>query len=115
MTIVRYDAQGKPKNRYPREIVSPPSPSACCSRQMKRTGRMQRGEGGWPYFYKRCEACGYTVREFLGFAELGELVLGRGRRRREHLRGLAWRTWVDRLFQELVRKKERSGTEELFG
>lgn len=83
MTIVKYDSDTKPRYRYPREIVSPPSPSACCVKGMKRTGRMERDEGGWPYFYKRCHACGYTVREFLGPAELGERVLESIRRRRE--------------------------------
>ncbi len=83
MTIVRYDPDTKPKDRYPREIVSPPSPSACCLEEMKRTGKMEREEGGWPYFYKRCRVCGYTVREILGSTELGERVLERIRERRE--------------------------------
>lgn len=100
VTIVRYDPHGQPKNRYPREIISPPSPSACCIRQMKRTGGMQRGEGGWPYFYKRCQVCGYTVREFPGYGELAQLVLRRGRERREGLKGVAWRTWIDGIFAE---------------
>ncbi|MFQ5847860.1 MAG: hypothetical protein ACE5IQ_09375 [Candidatus Methylomirabilales bacterium] len=100
MTIVRYDPHGKPRNRYPREIVSPPSPSACCLQQMKRTGRMERGEGGWPYFYKRCQVCGYTVREFLGYGELARLVLRRGRRGGESLRGINWRAWIARVFAE---------------
>jgi hypothetical protein len=83
MTIVRYDPDTKPKDRYPREIVSPPSPSACCVGAMRRIGRTERGEGGWPYFYKRCQVCGYTVREFLGPTELEKHVLERIRRRRE--------------------------------
>lgn len=83
MTIVRYDPDTKPKDRYPREIVSPPSPSACCLEEMKRTGKMERGEWGWPYFYKRCQVCGYTVREFLEPAEMEKRVLESIRRRRE--------------------------------
>jgi hypothetical protein len=67
---------------------------------MKRTGGMQRGEGGWPYFYKRCQVCGYTVREFPGYGELAQLVLRRGRERREGLKGVAWRTWIERVFAE---------------
>ena len=100
MTIVRYDPHSQPSNRYPREIVSPPAPSLCCREEMGRVGRMERGEGGWPYFYKRCQACGYTVREFVGYAELAQLVLRRGRRRREGLKGVAWRTWIARVFTE---------------
>jgi len=86
MTIVKYDSDTTPKDRYPRLIVSPPSPSPCCLQGMTRTGRMERGEGregGWPYFYKRCQACGFTVREFLGPEEVGARVLERVRRRRE--------------------------------
>jgi hypothetical protein len=41
---------------------------------MERIGEMRPGEGGWPFFYKRCGVCGYTVREFLGFEELGQLL-----------------------------------------
>jgi hypothetical protein len=44
---------------------------------------MERGEWGWPYFYKRCHVCGYTVREFLGPAEVEKRVLESIRRRRE--------------------------------
>lgn len=100
MTIVRYDPHSQPMNRYPREIISPPAPSPCCHAEMERMGRMERGEGGWPYFYRRCRACGYTVREFVGYAELAELVLRRGRRRREGVKGVAWRTWIARVFSE---------------
>lgn len=83
MTIVRYDPDTTPKDRYPRLIVSPVSPSPCCAKGMKRTGRKERGEGGWPYFYKRCQVCGYTVREFLGPEEMGQRILERLRDRRE--------------------------------
>ena len=100
MTIVRYDPTGQPNNRYPREIISPPSPSVCCRREMRRMGKMKRGEGGWPYFYKRCQVCGYTVREFVGYTELAQHVSKRGRGRREGLRGGAWRTWIDGIFAE---------------
>jgi hypothetical protein len=98
MTIVRYDPHSQPSNRYPREIISPPSPSSCCQHEMKRVGTMQPGEGGWPYFYKRCQACGYTVREFVGYAELAQLVVSKGRRRKEGLKGVAYRTWLARVF-----------------
>ncbi len=97
MTIVRYDPHSQAKDRYPREIISPPSPSACCRREMKRTGKMEPGEGGWPYFYKRCQICGYTVREFLGFAELGDLLLTK---RRGYATGLTRRSWLGRVFSK---------------
>lgn len=97
MTIVRYDPHSEAKDRYPREIISPPSPGACCLREMKRTGKMEPGEGGWPYFYKRCQICGYTVREFLGTVELGDLLLTK---RRGHSSGLTRRSWLGRVFSK---------------
>ena len=65
---------------------------------MERIGEMRPGEGGWPFFYKRCRVCGYTVREFLGFAELGQLLLKRHRGHRKSLKGLTWRSWLKQVF-----------------
>lgn len=64
-TIVQYDGKRRPLNRYPKRIISPPSPSRCCLTEMRRIGEAQVGEGDLPFFYKRCSICGYTVREFL--------------------------------------------------
>ena len=75
LTIVRYDPECRPEDRYPREIISPANRSPCCSERMERIGKMQVGEAGWPFFYKRCQICGYAVREFLGYEELTEYFL----------------------------------------
>lgn len=91
LTIVRYDRECRPEDRYPREIISPANRSPCCSERMERIGKMQVGEAGWPFFYKRCQICGYAVREFLGYEQLTEYFLKKHRRRREGLKsnGLA--------------------------
>lgn len=63
-SIVEYTSHKRPLNAYPERIISPPSPSLCCQTQMERVGT-QEEENGWPFFYKRCRDCGYTVRHFL--------------------------------------------------
>jgi hypothetical protein len=60
-TIVDYCSHRAPSNDYPRRIVSPERPSACCGDGMERIG--QAGlDGKWRFYYKRCRECGYTVR-----------------------------------------------------
>jgi hypothetical protein len=63
-TIVEYSATKRPVNRFPRHIVSPPAPKACCEKSMEQLGEVQE-DGHRRYFYKRCRSCGFTVRHFL--------------------------------------------------
>ena len=63
-TIVHYSTRSRAKNDYPRQIISPPTPSSCCSKNMESLGR-PRTEGEWRYIYLRCRRCGFTVRHFL--------------------------------------------------
>ena len=75
-TIVEYSAVEAARNDYPRRIVSPLSSSACCATEMNTLGAIHC-ENERPYIYRRCAACGYTVRHFfvargvdcLGFLE----------------------------------------------
>lgn len=76
-TIVKYTTEKKARNAYPRRIVSPPSPSRCCATEMEQLGKIQRG-GIWPYFYKRCRVCGFTVRHFLPVPTVGLLEIFNG-------------------------------------
>ncbi len=62
-TIVEYNPSKQAVNAYPRWIISPLFPSPCCTSEMEPVGR-QLEEDGWPFFYKRCRVCGYTVRRF---------------------------------------------------
>ncbi|MFQ5846269.1 MAG: hypothetical protein ACE5IQ_01205 [Candidatus Methylomirabilales bacterium] len=70
-TIVEYSAQRKAVNAYPAKIISPPSPSRCCSSSTRRVGGVQDGHG-WPFVYQRCTVCGFTVRRFAPHEELLE-------------------------------------------
>lgn len=63
-TIVEYSAEEQPHSAYPDRIVSPPLPARCCVAKMERVGKIE-WEDGFPYYYRRCRVCGYTVRHFL--------------------------------------------------
>ncbi len=63
-SIVEYDERKTAVNAYPGRIISPPHPSDCCSSGMEQVGKVEE-DGNWLYVYKRCRACGYTVRHFL--------------------------------------------------
>jgi hypothetical protein len=75
-SIVEYRQDVPPRNDYPRRIVSPPAPSACCLGHMA-----QVGPGGidarWRFYYKRCAVCGYTVRYFYAPSFLAVFEAGR--------------------------------------
>ena len=75
-TIVDYSAKRPARNRYPKKIISPPSPRECCLTQMQRIGGRQVEENSrrWYFFYKRCTRCGFTVREFMSSVEMYRLL-----------------------------------------
>jgi hypothetical protein len=60
-TIIEYTARRRPRNNYPRQIVSPPSASPCCFAAMENIGEEQT-DGRWVFQYRRCRVCGYAVR-----------------------------------------------------
>ena len=63
-TIVEYTDAKRPRNQYPRRIVSPTHPSACCAANMRDVGKPHRDRG--KFVYRRCAKCGYSVRCFVG-------------------------------------------------
>jgi len=63
-TIVKYNATKAPYNGYPEQIVSPLFPASWCVALMERVGEIE-WEKEFPYYYRRCRTCGYTVRHFL--------------------------------------------------
>lgn len=93
-SIIEYRDDQPPANDYPRRIVSPTGPSACCADHMEPIG--QHGfDVKWRFFYKRCRICGYTVRCFYAPSltavfeaarevriTLAEMNLGTGKRKR---------------------------------
>lgn len=63
-TVVEYSTEKQPYNAYPQRIISPPCPGPCCVAHMERVGEIER-EKGFPYYYRRCRVCGFTVKHFL--------------------------------------------------
>lgn len=68
-TIVKYSTDHAARNNFPYEIISPPFPSRCCSSGMVRMGPLQEKDEG-KFYYRCCETCGFTVREFLSAFDL---------------------------------------------
>ncbi|MBZ0160690.1 hypothetical protein [Candidatus Methylomirabilis sp.] len=60
-TIIEYTDRKKPANSYPKRIVSPLTPGACCCSKMEQIG-VEQHEEGWSFIYKRCKKCGFSVR-----------------------------------------------------
>jgi hypothetical protein len=93
-SIIEYRDDRAPANEYPRRIVSPTVPSACCMQGMEQIGQ-PAFDAHWRFYYKRCSRCGYTVRCFYAPSlraaleaarqiklALAEMNLGTGRRKR---------------------------------
>jgi hypothetical protein len=60
-TIVEYTDTKVPLNQYPHQIISPPHAGPCCFSDTEEIGSVQHTDR-WVYLYKRCRACGFTVR-----------------------------------------------------
>jgi hypothetical protein len=63
-TIVEYTDTKVPLNRYPHRIISPSQSGPCCFSETEAIGPVEHGDR-WVYRYKRCRACGFTVRVVL--------------------------------------------------
>ncbi len=62
--IIRYSDQEKPRNDYPKRIISPTSPGACCTDENREVVGNVREVDGFKYCYKVCKSCGHAVRFF---------------------------------------------------
>ncbi len=60
--IIRYSDNEKPRNDYPRRIVSPVRPSPCCSEESRTMVGTMREVDGFKFCYKVCDDCGHAVR-----------------------------------------------------
>ena len=67
--IIRYTDGEKPRNDYPRRIVSPTTPSKCCSEENRELVGNVREVDGFKFCYKVCVECGYALRFFYPAAE----------------------------------------------
>lgn len=60
--IIRYSAKEKPRNDYPKRIISPPAASRCCTEENREmVGRVQEVDG-FKFCYKICQTCGHAVK-----------------------------------------------------
>lgn len=64
-TIVEYTDGKKPLNAYPTRIISPFRPRNCCVAHMVQVGEVQEDERGFPFHYRCCNICGFSLRHFL--------------------------------------------------
>ena len=60
--IIRYTDDQKPRNDYPRRIVSPPERSSCCSEENREIVGSMREIDGFKFCYKICRECGHAVK-----------------------------------------------------
>ena len=70
-TVVEYSAHKRAINAYPTKIVSPTSPGTCCPSSAEQVGDGHE-DHGWPFVYRRCAVCGFTVRRFASREEVLE-------------------------------------------
>ncbi len=62
--IISYTNEEEPTNDYPRKIVSPPTPSPCCTDANRLTVGSMREVDGFKFCYKICQECGHAVKYF---------------------------------------------------
>ncbi len=62
--IIRYSDKEPPRNDYPRRIISPPKPMACCNDDNRETVGNARLVEGFKFVYRICTKCGHAVRYF---------------------------------------------------
>lgn len=62
--IIRYTDNEKPRNDYPKRIISPSAPSGCCTDENKTQVGKVREVDGFKFNYRICNTCGHAVRYF---------------------------------------------------
>ena len=60
--IIRYTDEEKPRNEYPRKIVSPVRPGNCCSDESRELVGNTKEIEGFKFCYKICRKCGHAVK-----------------------------------------------------
>ena len=67
--IIRYIDDEKPRNDYPKRIVSPSKPSRCCNDDNRVVVGTTREVDGFKFCYKICQKCGHAVRFYYPAAD----------------------------------------------
>ncbi len=60
--IIHYTDDEKPRNEYPKKIVSPPEPSRCCTDENREVVGTAKEIDGFKFAYKICRKCGYALK-----------------------------------------------------
>jgi hypothetical protein len=67
--IIRYTDEEKPRNGYPRKIISPVNPSSCCRDENREIVGSTREIDGFKFCYKICKECGHAVKFYFPAVE----------------------------------------------
>jgi hypothetical protein len=67
--IIRYTDDEKPRNDYPRRIISPVNPSRCCGDDTREMVGSMREIDGFKFCYKICKKCGHAVKFYFPAAQ----------------------------------------------
>lgn len=67
--IITYSEKLKPKNDYPKKIVSPPSPSKCCTDANRDAVGDPTDVEGFKFQYRICRKCGHAVKYYFPAVE----------------------------------------------
>ena len=73
--IIRYCDDEKPKNEYPKRIVSPSRPSPCCTDENREIVGNMREVDGFKFCYKICGECGHAVKFYFPAVESGSAAV----------------------------------------
>ncbi len=60
--IIKYVDDEKPRNDYPKKIVSPTKPSRCCNDDNREMVGSKKEIDGFQFCYKICAKCGHAVK-----------------------------------------------------
>ena len=83
--IIQYSSDEKPKNDYPKKIVSPPRRSPCCTDENRETvGNVAEVEG-FKFCYKICGECGHAVKYFFPAIESTSRAIKEYRSRQRYM------------------------------
>ena len=83
--IIEYSSEAAPKNDYPRKIVSPPRPSACCTDKNRINVGSVREVEGFKFCYRVCQECGHAVKYFFPAIESTSKAVRKYRERQKYL------------------------------
>ena len=67
--IIKYTDDEKPRNDYPKKIVSPVNASSCCSDENRTIVGSNKEIDGFKFCYKICNECGHAVKFFFPAVE----------------------------------------------